>query len=83
LKYQDGERGKTRLFARDRTSSGNKTKKSETPRTPVSAPEQLGGPLHSESSVSYSRIYSIIVLDPKTTTFFGANNSEFIKSENN
>ncbi|CAB3384172.1 Hypothetical predicted protein [Cloeon dipterum] len=47
---KDGERDKkTRLFARDRTTSGNKTKKSETPRTPGSTIELLGGPVHSEN----------------------------------
>ncbi|XP_059481521.1 phosphofurin acidic cluster sorting protein 2 isoform X2 [Neocloeon triangulifer] len=48
---KDGDRDRrTRLFARDRTTSGTKAKKSDVPRTPISAPELLGGPLHNENS---------------------------------
>lgn len=42
---------KSRLFARERTTSGSKGKK-ETPKTPGSISEQTGGPVHTESSVS-------------------------------
>lgn len=62
----DRER-RTRLFARDRTTSGSKGKKNDTPRTPGAAPEQMGGPVHTESSVSVCHNLSNVKVILKNT----------------